>query len=83
MPASKLHSCLEKRWVVNFSLFRCYWPVIYTHPLSIQIRTTETKPNPNPNTNPHPTDPTKPDHLTVYGGELLLERPTVQASIQC
>jgi len=62
---------IRTSWVVNFALFRCYWPVIYTHPLSIQIRTTETKPNPNPNTNPNPnpnpTHPIKPYRLTVYG----------------
>ena len=40
----------------------------------LKIRTTETKPNPNPNTNSnpnpnptYPTNPTKPQVLTVYG----------------
>jgi len=23
---------IRKSWVVNFALFHCYWPVIYTRP---------------------------------------------------
>jgi len=25
---------IRTNWVVNFALFRCYWPVIYTHPFN-------------------------------------------------
>jgi len=28
---------IRTSWVVNFALFRCYWPVIYTRPVKLFV----------------------------------------------